>query len=76
MKSESNNGYIRANVIPEQNELTSPTGQDVSLTGSPLQIYVNYRHDLNGIESSRVEAIESFCLKRPIPRAVYNPFTG
>ncbi|KAI4492198.1 hypothetical protein M0802_010004 [Mischocyttarus mexicanus] len=38
MKSESNNGYIRANVIPEQNELTSPTGQDVSLTGVPLQV--------------------------------------
>lgn len=38
MKSESNNGYIRANVIPEQNEHTSPSGQDVSLTGSPLQV--------------------------------------
>ncbi|XP_047352829.1 neprilysin-1-like isoform X1 [Vespa velutina] len=38
MKSESNNGYIRANVIPEQNEPTSPMGQDVSLTGSPLQV--------------------------------------
>ncbi|XP_015171080.1 PREDICTED: neprilysin-2-like [Polistes dominula] len=38
MKSESNNGYIRANVIPEQNENTSPSGQDVPLTGSPLQV--------------------------------------
>lgn len=37
MKAESNNGYLKASVIVEQNEITGGSGQETSTT-SHLQV--------------------------------------